>query len=274
MRELEQRLERRFEVRVTIDKRVPHGGGLGGGSSDAAATLTALEELFSLDLSDKVRYEVAAEVGSDVPFFLWPAPQLAMGRGQVLKDVVLPELAFVVALPPLALSTAAVYGWRDEDAQPSLKEFAPRARLLSAQVQEARTVADVAALVHNDLEASVTARKPAVAELCRRLGEQGALAAAMTGSGSAVFGIFADADAASAARAALAPARAWVAGDLQPAAGRVAPRPPASPAPPAPARRRPAAARRPAGGGPGKGAPGGASGRRRPGGSGGGPGRR
>ncbi len=277
VRELERRLERSFEVRVTIEKRVPHGGGLGGGSSDAAATLTALEELFALGLSDKVRHEVAAEVGSDVPFFLWPGPQLAMGRGQVLKEVALPELVFVVALPELALSTAAVYGWRDEDAQPALKEFALRARVLSAQIQAAGTAADVAALVHNDLQASVTARKPEVAELCRRLEAAGALAAAMTGSGSAVFGLFADADAAAEARAAVAPARAWVAGDLQPGArrgsggtaggagkagGAVSGKPSAG------------AQRRPAGGGPGKGAPGGASGRRRPGGPGGAAGRR
>lgn len=220
VRELEVRLDRRFEARVTIQKRVPHGGGLGGGSSDAAATLAALEELFSLDLSDKVRYEVAAAVGSDVPFFLWPGPQLAMGRGQVLKNLALPELTFVVALPDLSLSTAAVYAWRDEDARPTLKEFAPRARVLSERAQEARTVAAVAALVHNDLQAAVAARRPQVGELCRRLEEHGALAAAMTGSGAAVFGIFADPDAASAARAAVAPARAWVAGDLQPAAVR------------------------------------------------------
>ena len=90
VRELEERLDRTFEVRVTIEKRVPHGGGLGGGSSDAAATLLALERLFDLDLSPRLRYDVAAAVGSDVPFFLWPGPQLAMGRGQVLKEVALP----------------------------------------------------------------------------------------------------------------------------------------------------------------------------------------
>jgi 4-diphosphocytidyl-2-C-methyl-D-erythritol kinase len=216
VRELEQRLERHFEVRVTIDKRVPAGGGLGGGSSDAAATLAALEELYSLDLSDKVRHEVAVEVGSDVPFFLWPGPQLAMGRGQVLKDIALPELTFVVALPDLALSTAAVYGWRDQDAAVTLKDFAPLARTLSSRVQAARTAADVAALVHNDLQASVTARKPEVGELCDRLKEAGALTAAMTGSGAAVFGVFADEEAASRARAALAPSRAWCVSDLQP----------------------------------------------------------
>jgi len=81
-------------------------------------------------------------------------------------------------------------------------------------------VDDVAALVHNDLEASVTAREPAVAELRDRLSAAGALVAAMTGSGAAVFGLFANAEAASRARAALAPSRAWCVSDLQPAAPR------------------------------------------------------
>ena len=121
VRELEQRLERSLEVRVTITKAIPHGAGLGGGSSDAAATLAALERLFDLDLSLRLRYEVAAAVGSDVPFFLYTAPQLAMGRGQVLKEVTLPALHLVVAVPGVALSTRTVYGWRDEDASVELK---------------------------------------------------------------------------------------------------------------------------------------------------------
>jgi len=216
VRELEGRLERALEVRVTITKHVPHGGGLGGGSSDAAATLQALERLFDLDLSMKVRHEVAMAVGSDVPFFLWPGPQLAMGRGQVLKDVVLPELNAVIVMPELGLSTAAVYKWRDEDAETTLKDFAPRVRDLSATVQAAKSAADVAALVHNDLEASVARRKPAVAAARDRLFELGAKAAAMTGSGAAVFGLFGSAAEAAKARAALAPARAWTVTDLQP----------------------------------------------------------
>jgi 4-diphosphocytidyl-2-C-methyl-D-erythritol kinase len=218
VRELEARLERAFQVRITIEKHVPHGGGLGGGSSDAAATLIALERLFTLDLSARLRHEVAAAVGSDVPFFLWPGAQLAMGRGLLLKEVALPDLHVVIAVPDLALSTAAVYRWRDEDAVTTLKEFVPQARALSARVQAARTVGDVVALMHNDLEASVTARKPAVAELRDRLSAEGALAAAMTGSGAAVCGLFANEEAASRARAALAPSRAWCVSDLQPAA--------------------------------------------------------
>jgi len=216
VRELETRLDRSFEVRVTIDKRVPAGGGLGGGSSDAAATLLALERLFDLDLSDKLRYDVALTVGSDVPFFLWPGPQLAMGRGQVLKDVELPALHLVIAMPGIGLSTAAVYRWRDEDAEVSLKEFAPRARLLSSRVQAATTVKHVAALVANDLEPSVVARKDQVGELIGKLRDAGALAAAMTGSGAACFGVFASAASAKRAREAAAPARAWYVTDLQP----------------------------------------------------------
>jgi 4-diphosphocytidyl-2-C-methyl-D-erythritol kinase len=223
VRELETRLERAFEVRVTISKHIPHGGGLGGGSSDAAATLVALERLFDLDLSTRLRYEVAAAVGSDVPFFLWPGPQLAMGRGQVLKPVELPELDLVIAVPDLGLSTAAVYGWRDEDAETTLKQFAPRAVGLAAAVQAAVGAAGVAALVRNDLEASVVARRPEIGALRDRLLAEGALVAAMTGSGAAVFGLFATGEAARTARATLTPTRAWHVTDLQPAASLRAP---------------------------------------------------
>jgi 4-diphosphocytidyl-2-C-methyl-D-erythritol kinase len=217
VRGLEARLGRAFEVRVTITKTIPQGAGLGGGSSDAAATLAALERLFDLDLSARLRYELAMEVGSDVPFFLYTAPQLAMGRGQVLKDVTLPALHLVVAVPDVTLSTRTVYGWRDEDASVELKAWAPLARALSSRVQAAKTAADLAALVHNDLEASVVARRPQVAALIERLRDLGAMAAAMTGSGSAVFGLFAGEAQAGRARAALAPARAWYVTELQPA---------------------------------------------------------
>jgi len=221
VREVEARLQRVIEVRVTITKRVPVGAGLGGGSSDAAATLVALERLFDLDIAPRLRMEVAAAVGSDVPFFLWPGPQLAMGRGQVLKAVELTELHFVVAVPGLALATREVYGWHDEVTEGlAAAAFVPRARLLSQRTQAARTVAAMAALVHNDLEGCVVARCPQVGALRDRLLAEGALAAAMSGSGAAVFGLFPDAHGASRARAALAPTRAWHVTDLQPVAFR------------------------------------------------------
>jgi 4-diphosphocytidyl-2-C-methyl-D-erythritol kinase len=235
VRELEARLDRSFEVTIDIRKQIPAGAGLGGGSSDAAATLVALERVFDLDLSWRLRYEVAAAVGSDVPFFLWPGPQLAMGRGQLLKDVLLPgPLHLVVAVPGLSLPTREVYGWRDEDAQVTLPEFAPRARMLSSRLVTARSVHDIVDLVQNDLEASVVARRPQVGALKDAMTTAGALAAAMTGSGSAVFGLFADEDVAGRARARLladeAAAQAFVVSDLQPEpAGK---RPPGSGASP------------------------------------------
>jgi 4-diphosphocytidyl-2-C-methyl-D-erythritol kinase len=220
VRELETRLARVFDVTVTIAKNVPTGAGLGGGSSDAAAALVALERLFDLDLEPRLRYEIAAAVGSDVPFFLWPGPQFATGRGQVLRPVDLPAVHLVIADPGISLATSDVYGWHDDEGPVDLAAFVPRGRRLSQQAQAARTVADVARLVHNDLEECVVARRPEVGALRDRLVAEGALAAAMTGSGAAVFGLFRDADTASRARAALAPARAWHVTDLQPAAVR------------------------------------------------------
>jgi 4-diphosphocytidyl-2-C-methyl-D-erythritol kinase len=219
--ELERRLERRFHVRFTIAKRVPHGAGLGGGSSDAAAALVALERLYDLRLPPRVRHEAAAAVGSDVPFFLWPGPQVAMGRGQALTAVDLPEpLHLVVAVPDLALSTETVYRWRDEDVALSLLEFAPRTQALLAAIGAARRPADIAALVHNDLEAHVAARHPRVGALKQALLDAGARAASMSGSGAAVFGLFEGAEAAEKARARLASARAFCVSDLQPRAPR------------------------------------------------------
>jgi len=217
VRELEQRLERQFEVGISIRKRIPHGAGLGGGSSDAAATLLALERLFDLDLAPRLRHEIVCAVGSDVPFFLWPGPQLAMGRGQVLKPLDLPEpLHIIIVLPDLNLSTRQVYGWRDEDARPPLGKFVVAAGRLQAAVNAAIEPVDLTRVVTNDLEASVVARHAEVGEARAALLAAGAYAAGMSGSGAAVFGLFADETAAETARERLAPARAWYVSDLQP----------------------------------------------------------
>ena len=205
VRALQRRVPGEFEVRVTIRKRIPEAAGLGGGSSDAATTLMAVERLFDLDLPPRVRYEIASEVGADVPFFLWPGPQLVMGKGNVLKAVELPDpLHMVVAMPPeLRLSTADVYRWRDEDAQPTLEQFAARTQRFVAAVTQARTPGDLAPLMTNDLEELVTRRFAAVAELKGLLVAAGARTAAMSGSGPSVVGLFDEEETARAARAEL-----------------------------------------------------------------------
>ena len=225
VRELERRLERTFDVSLSIAKRVPAAAGLGGGSSDAAAALTAVDRLFALDLPVRLRYEVAGAVGSDVPFFLWPGPQLAMGRGTVLKEIELPEpLHVVIALPGLALATADVYRWFGErpgaerTALAERKAFVERTQTLVTRLGVARRPRDLAAVVGNDLEGPVVARHPAIGELKARLRGAGAFAAAMSGSGSSVFGLFGSAASAQRALAALAPTSAVYVTDLQPGA--------------------------------------------------------
>jgi 4-diphosphocytidyl-2-C-methyl-D-erythritol kinase len=222
-RELERRLGLPLSVRLHIEKRTPPAAGLGGGSSDAAAALVALERLYDLRLPRLERYAIAAAVGSDVPFFLWPGPQLSMGRGTVLKAVTLPEpLHFVVAAPDIELPTADVYDWRDQDVVVGLRDFAARTRRLVAEVSAARSPADLAPLIVNDLEPHVVQRRPAIGALKQALLDAGALAAAMTGSGAAVFGQFATVEAAEAgrarliARAGLPPVRVFTVSDLQP----------------------------------------------------------
>lgn len=218
VRELEARLDRRIEARVTIEKRVPAGAGLGGGSSDAAATLRALERLLNLKDAGRMLFEAALAVGSDVPFFLSPGAQFAGGRGQVLRPVDLPALHLVVAVPDLVLATADVYRWYDDEAAEGrdLRAFASRRAIYSQRVRTLRGPAAAAALTHNDLEGCVVARHPQVAEVIAELTAAGARAAALTGSGAAVYGLFAGAAAAEQARAALAPTRAWCVTDLQP----------------------------------------------------------
>jgi 4-diphosphocytidyl-2-C-methyl-D-erythritol kinase len=222
-REVERRLGLSFNVRLHIEKRTPPAAGLGGGSSDATAALIALERLYDLRLPRLERYAIAAAVGSDVPFFLWPGPQLSMGRGTVLKAVMLPEpLDFVVAVPDIELPTAEVYAWRDQDLVVGLRDFAARTQRLVAAVSAARSPADLAPIIVNDLEPHVVARRPEIGALKQALLDSGALAAAMTGSGAAVFGLFASVESAEAARSrliagsGLPPARVFTVSDLQP----------------------------------------------------------
>jgi 4-diphosphocytidyl-2-C-methyl-D-erythritol kinase len=226
--ELERVVGRPLPVHLTIRKRIPHGAGLGGGSSNAASALRAVIALHELDLPATDLYAVAAAVGSDVPFFLWHGPQLAMGRGNVLHDVELPgPLQLVLAVPDLVLPTPQVYGWRDADTVAGLRRFAARTEELRSALAAAARPADVVALIGNDLEPHVVSRHPEVAAIKERLLREGALAAAMSGSGSSVFGLFADTDAAGAAAEALraaaaatSPLRVFHVSDLQPAAAQ------------------------------------------------------
>ena len=171
-----------------LEKRLPYGAGLGGGSSDAATTLRLLCRLWQLDLPDDHLRTLGAEVGSDVPFFITDAAAAyAEGRGERLLR--LPEtgaaytfpFALVVVVPPVVIATAEAY----RHVRPN-DRGRPDLRALVA----ANDLAAWRRALVNDFEAWALEAYPAVAEVRRALVEAGAGYAALSGSGAAVFGVF------------------------------------------------------------------------------------
>jgi 4-diphosphocytidyl-2-C-methyl-D-erythritol kinase len=168
---------------VQIDKKVPVEAGLGGGSSDAAAALIALGRLWGGAPVTLLR-EVGATIGSDVPFFLSGGTALGLGRGEEIYPLVdLPPHYVVIVRPPFGVSTAEAYAWYDEDRAAGLREN-----------REFQTLPvpwpSRAAQMVNDLEPPVLRRHQEIGAFKMQLREAGATAAAMSGSGSAVFGLF------------------------------------------------------------------------------------
>lgn len=179
-------LGRSGEIRdavVQIDKKIPVEAGLGGGSSDAAAALLGLGRLWG-GVPVTLLREVGATIGSDVPFFLSGGTALGLGRGEEIYPLVdLPPHYVVIVRPPFGVSTAEAYAWYDEDRAAGLREN-----------REFQTLPvpwpSRAAQMVNDLEPPVLRRHQEITAFKLQLREAGATAAAMSGSGSAVFGLF------------------------------------------------------------------------------------
>lgn len=171
-------------VEIRIEKRIPIGGGLGGGSSNAAATLWGVNLLFGLRLSPEALMDLGARLGADVPFFFTGGLAFASGRGEALQPLPpLPARWVVVANPGVSISTAWVYRTlsvplTDEALALTIKNF-----LLHGEGEKALS------LSFNRLEEVVLPRHPEVARLKGLLASWGAKPALMTGSGSSVFGM-------------------------------------------------------------------------------------
>jgi 4-diphosphocytidyl-2-C-methyl-D-erythritol kinase len=168
---------------ITIDKRIPMQAGLGGGSGNAAAALLALGRLWGGAPVTLLR-EVASRIGADVPFFLSGGTALGLGRGEEIYPLVdLPPHWIVIVRPPFGVSTAEAYAWYDEDRTAGVKE--PRELQILPVPWPSR-----AAQMVNDLEVPVVRRHPEIGSLKGALREAGAVASVMSGSGSAVYGLF------------------------------------------------------------------------------------
>lgn len=196
-------------VEIYLEKRIPAGAGLGGGSSDAGAVLRALDAAFPGALAPARLAQLALGLGADVPFFLDPRPAWVSGIGEEIEAIeAFPGAVLLVATPAPALSTALVFQ-RFAALHPELTAEPPRRRIRASRKERAEAL--VAVLgggapvsqdedpLRNDLEAVAVALRPEIGRLRETMLAQGARVAAMSGSGPSVFGVFENRETASAA---------------------------------------------------------------------------
>jgi 4-diphosphocytidyl-2-C-methyl-D-erythritol kinase len=192
-------------VRLTVEKRIPLAAGLGGGSADAGAVLRLVLAASGLEPPSAELIELALGLGADVPSQLEPARQLVGGAGEQLEPLgATGRLALVLLAGAGELRTGDVYARADELGLPAKDLGEVAGRLRRAFAGGAPSASEIAGVLHNDLEAAACDLEPAAAEALALLREAGALGAAVSGSGPAAFGVFADGAHAERARAALA----------------------------------------------------------------------
>lgn len=168
-------------VHIHLHKSIPFGAGLGGGSADAAFVITTLNKLFNLSLTDGVLAQAAATVGSDCPFFIYNRPMFATDTGHELSAsaCTLSGRYFVLAKPSIVVNTAQAY-----------RGIIPRQPAVSPSQAVMRPLHEWKSVLTNDFEETIFAQYPPIANLKHTMYSAGAVYAAMSGSGSSVFGIF------------------------------------------------------------------------------------
>jgi 4-diphosphocytidyl-2-C-methyl-D-erythritol kinase len=173
-------------LRIRVDKRIPPGGGLGGGSSDAAATLLAVNELFELGVSREALFALARELGSDVPFFMLGKPSIGRGRGEILEETRgLPGGWILIVKPDISIST----GWAYQNLNLILTRGMGDATLTTL-VSGLDRFPDVRLETRNSFEAGITERFPSVRAILASLRKATPILSSLSGSGSACFAVF------------------------------------------------------------------------------------
>jgi 4-diphosphocytidyl-2-C-methyl-D-erythritol kinase len=177
---------RKMGASIVLRKLIPMGGGLGGGSSNAAAALLGLRRFWNLDVTDADLHAIAAGLGSDVPFFLSGGMAMGTGRGEKIEALPdMPAKNLVVIFPAVHVSTAEAYR--------SLNlglTSASRALRIQSLYGQAKAGKGFLTEIFNDFEASILPAYPAILKAKRFLEERGATTAMLSGSGSSVFGFF------------------------------------------------------------------------------------
>lgn len=186
-----QFLQKHFSVekgaRIYLEKRIPSPGGLGGGSSNAAAALLGLKKLWKIEIGHDELLQISEELGADVPFFLYGGTALGTGRGTEISPIEeLTEKFLLIITPNVTVSTREAFAAMDA---PSLTNEDSK-RILQICRFEAESLDLRHAALRNDFESSVFAAEPEIRQVKKTLLELGAVNALMCGSGASVFGIF------------------------------------------------------------------------------------
>jgi 4-diphosphocytidyl-2-C-methyl-D-erythritol kinase len=170
-------------VHMHLHKIIPMGAGLGGGSSDGAFTLSALNEYFRKQLSASVLIEMSLKLGSDCPFFIVNQPVVAFGRGEIMEPVILNLAGYTLVMihPGIHVSTKDVFAG-----------IVPRNASADLKQRITEPVDTWKNWLGNQFEETVGAKFPMILEIKAMLYQQGAVYASMSGSGSVVFGLFRD----------------------------------------------------------------------------------
>ena len=175
-------IEKGLDVRLT--KRIPVAAGMGGGSSDAAATLLVLNTVWAGALSPEALHDLGRQIGADVPFFLYGKPALARGIGDILEPLGdWPDWCYIIVTPPVQISTPWVYG------NFQLKKLT-RDEAEYIKISLGSHAIHILQILENDLETVTSATFPIIDTIKKALIEAGAEGALMTGSGPSVFGVF------------------------------------------------------------------------------------
>lgn len=168
-------------VNLHLHKKIPIGGGLGGGSADAAFTLKALNDLFELKLTDNQLESYAAQLGSDCAFFIKNESAIATGRGEKLEPfaVNLERYFLTIVIPNIAINTKEAYS-----------KVKPQTPLKSLKQQLLLPIEEWQEVIKNDFEKSVFLQKPTIEQVKKDLQKAGAVYSSLSGSGAAVFALF------------------------------------------------------------------------------------
>ncbi len=185
VKKLENIAKQKFNVEIECKKQIPIGAGLGGGSSDAAAVIVSLNDMFKLNLTTEQMQKVALEIGSDVPFFIKAKPSYATGRGEILE-----LLNFYLDYPILLINPGIHISTKEAFANviPKTSDFCLKDLFKSDNIDFEKW----RQFLKNDFETSVFAKYPLLAYIKKSLYQHGALFSAMSGSGSTIYAIFSD----------------------------------------------------------------------------------